>query len=233
VNQTSPQGRAGEAGFSLIELLVAMTVTLIIMGLASSLASQSFNVQTRESQRSTALADAQGALNLITREITNSGYGLKSNGIYSAQSDDESITVLSDYDRDNTWDKDEIVSFRLDEDAATGTISLVRLALGAAGAAETTGTVLAQSVDNFQVNYFSQRVDYETGDCDLELDADSEAAVTTPDKAQYVVLVLCATLPAVGAEGGEGYQPPSRVQLVSDATLRNSLNLSNTALPKY
>lgn len=231
MNQTQP--RAGEAGFSLVELIVAMGITLVIMGLASSLASQSFSVQTRENQRSTALADAQGALNLITREITNAGYGLKSNGIYTAQSDDETITVLSDFDLDDAWDADEIISFRLDDNPETGRISLVRLSLGAAGAAETTGTVLAESVDNFQVNYFSERVNYETGECALELDAGSAAAVTTPDKAQYVVLVLCATLPAVGAEGHEGYQPASRVQLVSDATLRNSLNLSNTALPKY
>jgi type II secretory pathway pseudopilin PulG len=233
LNQTQPRVRAGEAGFSLIELIVAMGVTLVIMGLASSLASQSFNVQTRESQRSTALADAQSALNLVTREITNAGYGLKSNGIYTEQSDDETITVLSDFDMDDTWDKDEIITFRLDENPDTGAISLVRLTLNAPGAAETSGTVLAESVDNFQVNYFSERVDYKTGECSLELDDASAAAVTTPDKAQYVVLVLCATLPAVGAEGHEGYQPASRVQLASDATLRNSLSLSNTGLPKY
>ncbi|MDQ3806001.1 MAG: prepilin-type N-terminal cleavage/methylation domain-containing protein [Acidobacteriota bacterium] len=233
MKQTQPRGRAGEAGFSLIELIVAMAITLIIMGLASSLASQSFNVQTRESSRSTALADAQGALNLITREITNAGYGLKSNGIYTEQSDDDSITVLSDYDQDNTWDTDEIISFRLGANPETGGNSLIRLTLGAAGAAETTGTVLAESVDSFQVSYFSERVNYETGECDLALDADSAAAETTPDKAQYVVFVLCATLPAVGTEGQEGYQPASRVQLVSDATLRNSLTLSNSALPKY
>ena len=231
MKQTESRGRAGQSGFSLIELMLAMALTLIIMGLASTLLSQCFNIQTRENQRSTALADAQGALNLITREITNSGYGLKSNGVYAAESGEESITVLSDYDQDNTWDKDEIVSFRLSANPDTGDDSLVRLALGAAGAAATTGTVLASSVDRFRVRYFAERVNYETADCDL--DAATLGSEVTPDKAQYVVVVLCATLPAVGTPDTAGYQPASQVQLVSDATLRNSLNLSNSALPKY
>ncbi len=231
MSHTQPQTRAGEAGFSLIELVVAMGVTLVIMALASTLLSQSFNVRTRESQRSTAVTDAQSALNVITREVSNAGYGLKSNGIYTAQSDDDAITVLADFDQDNTWDADEVISYQLRANPNTGTNSLVRLATDGAGAAATSGTVLAESVNSFRVRYFSQRRDYTTGNCDL--DANSVAAVTTPDKAQYVVFVLCATLPAIGEAGDPGFQPASRVQLISDATLRNSLNLSNTALPKY
>jgi prepilin-type N-terminal cleavage/methylation domain-containing protein len=231
VRQTPPQGRAGEAGFSLAELMIAMAVTLVIMALSSTLLSQSFNVRSREGARATAIADAQGALNLITREVSNAGYGLKSNGIYTAQSDDEAITVLADFDQDNAWDADEVISFQTRNNPNTGEESLVRLATDASGAASATGTVLAESVDSFRVRYFSQRRDYTTADCDL--DAASVAAVTTPDKAQYVVFVLCAQMPAVGEPGTTAYQPASRVQLVSDATLRNSLNLSNTALPKY
>lgn len=231
MNQTQPHGRAGEAGFSLIELVVALGATLVIMSLAASLVSQAVNVKSRESSRATALADAQGALNLITREISNAGYGLKSNGIYADESGNDSITVLSDYDADNVWDKDEIVTFELRANPATGANSLVRLALAAPGAAQTTGTVLAESVDTLRVRYFGQRQDYSTAVCDL--DADALAETTTPDKAQYVVLVLCATLPEVGSPGVDGYQPASRVQLVSDTTLRNSLNLPNSELPKY
>lgn len=231
MSHRQPQTRAGEAGFSLIELVVAMGVTLVIMALASSLLSQSFNVRTREGRRSTAVTDAQSALNVITREVSNAGYGLKSNGIFTAQSDDDSITVLADFDQDNTWDADEVISFQLRVNPDTGSNTLVRLATDGAGAAVTSGTVLAESVDSFRVRYFSQRRDYTTGTCDL--DANSVAAVTTPDKAQYVVFVLCATLPAVGTAGDPGFQPASRVQLISDATLRNSLNLSNTAMPKY
>jgi prepilin-type N-terminal cleavage/methylation domain-containing protein len=231
LHQTPTRERAGEAGFSLLELLVALGITLVIMSLAASLVSQSVNIRTREDQRSAALADTQSALNMMTREISNSGYGLQSNGIYAAESGSEAITVLSDYDGDNVWDKDEIVSFQLRNNPNTGANSLVRLSLSAAGAAQTTGTVLAESVDTLRVRYFAQRENYETGECDLDNTALAKA--TTPGKAQYVVFVLCATMPEVGSPGADGYQPASRVQLVSDATLRNSLNLSNTALPKY
>jgi Tfp pilus assembly protein PilW len=224
MSHTDKQTRAGEAGFSLAELMVAMGITLFIMAIASSLLSQSFNIRSRESTRTTAIADAQTALNLITREVSHSGYGLKSNGIYTAQSDDDSLTVLADYDQDNAWDADEIISYQLSGG------SLVRFANSAAGGA-TTGTVLAESVDTFRVRYFAERRDYATATCDLD-DA-SVAAETTPAKAQYVVFVLCATLPAVGSPGTAGYQPASRYQLVSDTTLRNSLTLSDSGLPKY
>ena len=72
-------------GFSIIELLVAMTITLILMSLASFLIAGSFNVRGRENQKSSALADAQRALNAMTREIANSGFGLSNNGIVANQ----------------------------------------------------------------------------------------------------------------------------------------------------
>jgi Tfp pilus assembly protein PilW len=66
-------------GFSLFELFFAMTITLVLLGLASVLLASSFKFRTRENQRTEALADSQRGLNLITREIANSGYGLTDN----------------------------------------------------------------------------------------------------------------------------------------------------------
>jgi Tfp pilus assembly protein PilW len=231
LRQTPTQTRAAEGGFSLIELVIAMGVTLTVMTMATSLLSASFNVRTRETRRSAALADTQRALNIMTRELTNAGYNLKSNGILAAQSDDDSLATLSDLNMNDAWDEDEIIAYKLEDNPNTGAKSLVRYSLSAAGAAATTGTVLAEYVDAFKVRYYSQKRDYTTADCDV--DAASAAAVTTPDKAQYVVLVVCATLPAVGREKTPGYQPATTVQLVSDAVLRNSTTLSNTGLPKY
>ena len=70
-----------ESGFSLVELCVALTVTLVIMAIASTLLASSFNVRNRENQRSSAIADAQRALNMMSREIANAAYGLGTNGI--------------------------------------------------------------------------------------------------------------------------------------------------------
>ena len=231
MRQTPTQTRAAEGGFSLIELIIAMGVTLTVLTMASSLLSASFNVRTRENRRSAALADTQRALNIMTRELTNAGYNLKSNGILAAQSDDDSLATLSDLNMNDTWDEDEIIAYGLEDNPNTGAKSLVRYSLGATGDVTTTGTVLAEYVDTFKVRYYAQKRDYTSATCDV--DAASAAAVTTPDKAQYVVLVVCATLPAVGREKTPGYQPAATVQLVSDAVLRNSTTLSNTGLPKY
>ena len=81
------------SGFSLLELLIAMTITLAVMAAASTLLATSLRTRTRENQRSNALAAAQRALNIMSREIGNSGYGLTDNGIVVADSDDDSIRV--------------------------------------------------------------------------------------------------------------------------------------------
>src|SRR6185436_16043841 len=110
--------RSSVGGFSLIELLIAMTVTLVLLGLASAMLASSFKVRTRENQRTEALADTQRGLNLITREVANSGYGLTDNGIVSADSGLTSIRVranLNASQKESTsgtaTDKDEDVKF--------------------------------------------------------------------------------------------------------------------------
>ena len=231
MKQTKPLGRRkGEAGFSLAELIVDLCVTLIIMAAATSLLSQSFHIQGRENRRTAALADTQRALNTITREVSNAGYNLKSNGILADESGEESLTVLSDFDRDDVWDDDESSPSSC---ATTEHRHQVARPLHPRGGRRhpRRPPVLAEYVDTFKCAYFSEKVDYETGGC--ELGDDVLAKATTADKAQYVVFIVCATLPEMGAKGAAGYQPESRVQLVSDTTLRNSLNLSNSALPKY
>jgi prepilin-type N-terminal cleavage/methylation domain-containing protein len=64
------------AGFSLVELMIAMTVMLILLGLVSTLFSRALGIRARESRRTDALTSAQAALNVMSREIANSGFGL-------------------------------------------------------------------------------------------------------------------------------------------------------------
>lgn len=51
------------------------------MGLAANLFSKSLSTRQRESSRTDALTAAQAALNVMSREIANSGYGLLNNGL--------------------------------------------------------------------------------------------------------------------------------------------------------
>src|SRR5215216_5815652 len=89
-------GRAGEAGFSLIELMVALGVTLVIMAIASQMLAMSMAVRTRENQRSEAIADVQRALQTMTREISNAGLGLGGqNGLVDGDSGSLALRVRS------------------------------------------------------------------------------------------------------------------------------------------
>lgn len=79
---------------------------LILLGIVSSLLSRSFSVRQRESQRTDALTSAQAALNIISRELANSGFGihtdtnlrLASNGIIAADSNASRIHFRANID---------------------------------------------------------------------------------------------------------------------------------------
>jgi Tfp pilus assembly protein PilW len=85
--------RAGnrETGFSLIELVVSMLLTLIILGVAVTTFSSALNSRSREASKTDAITSTQAALNIISREIGNSGYGLTTNGIVTADSTDKRL----------------------------------------------------------------------------------------------------------------------------------------------
>ena len=101
-----------QSGFSLLELLIAMTITLAVMTAASTLLATSLRTRTRENARSNALASAQRALNIMAREIGNSGYGLTDNGIVVVDSSEQSIRVRANLNNDTDLsDLDEDVRF--------------------------------------------------------------------------------------------------------------------------
>jgi len=207
-------------GFSIIELLLSMTVTLILMGLASVLIASSFNVRGRENQKSSALADAQRALNGMTREIANSGFGLSNNGIVAVQSTSTAIRVranLNAFDRETTSnsvvDSDEDVLYNLFTDSAQSYVERIDVNSGART------TVLANRVDALVIKYYADKVDYTSGACTINTAA---SEVSDKTQAKYIVIVACIQMPAVGRPGSPGYQPATNVQLISDVSLRNS-----------
>jgi prepilin-type N-terminal cleavage/methylation domain-containing protein len=95
-----------QRGFSLIELLIAMTIMLVALGIVSTMLSRALAVRARESRTADALATAQAAISVLSREISNSGFGLyrndgsklASNGIVIAESNANRIRVLSNID---------------------------------------------------------------------------------------------------------------------------------------
>jgi Tfp pilus assembly protein PilW len=70
-----------EDGASLLELLITITILMVLLAMVSALLSGAMTVRAQESERADAQASARAAINLMSREIGNSGYGLTSNGI--------------------------------------------------------------------------------------------------------------------------------------------------------
>jgi Tfp pilus assembly protein PilW len=235
-NMTERNRRAGgQAGFSLIELMIAMTVTMVLMALASGLLARCVNIRTGEDSRTDALADVQRALNIISREVSNAGYGLTSNGIVgcSGSNCDSNANTLRfraniDGSANGTLQEGEDVKYFLND--ADNTTYLVRFD---ANAAANKASVLANRIDALQFYYYDRQVRYDT----LTFDpANPSASLITnvrgtngatatqvaPNTATYVVVVVALRLPAIGQAGTESYQPAKSEMLVTDINLRNS-----------
>jgi prepilin-type N-terminal cleavage/methylation domain-containing protein len=222
--QQQQSAGSSAAGFSLVELLVAMAVTLVVMVIASTMVAGSFNIRARENQRSDALSDSQRALNFMTRDIANAGFGLRNNGIVAADSTGSAIRVRANLNAfsgqttsDVVTDPDEDLEYTLISD---GTNSyLVRLDVNTSNQS----TILANRIDNFRIHYYASKVNYTPTPDNCDIDTGGVAEVgAQKGNARYIVLVLCVTLPQKGTPGSPGYQAPSKVQLVSDVALRNS-----------
>ncbi len=209
LRQTGPAQRFGAhsaAGFSLIELLIAMTVTLILMVAATTLLTSSLRTRTRENRRSDALSDAQRAISLLSREIGNSGYGLIDNGIVVADSGQTAIRIRANINSIGeqpsnppnpappfplaTDDPDEDVTY-IYQPANEAIVRFDRNA--------NVRTVLARPVNLFRIRYLDE--------------ADVDTAIANAVKIRLTVLI---TLPA------SDNQPASQMQLTSDVALRNA-----------
>lgn len=227
--------KAGQArGFSLIELMVAMTLTLVITGVASTLLARTMNLRTRTNANADALADAQRALNIISREIANAGFNLSDNGIVAGDSITDShgnstLRIRANLNKFNlavstdaqagigtmVEDAGEDVEYLLYAEDNTNLLARYDAYATAGGKS----TVLANRLDSLHVHYYSQKVTYGTSGCDITGASLSEV---NPQAAAYVVLAVCVHLNAVGKLNGPGYQPATSVLLVSDVALRNS-----------
>ena len=212
--RTDKAARRGEAGFSLIELMVALGVTLVIMALASRMLSASMAVRQRENQRVEAVADTQRALQAMTREISNAGLGLENNGLVNGDSGALAVRVRTnlnafcDYtaacDAD-TDDPGEDIVFAVINNTTGGGGDNQRLITRQDRNSGNSISALANRVDDLVFTY-------------VKADGTTTA---TPSEAQAVRITVEVTLPAVGTEGQAGYQPASRMQLRSEAVLRN------------
>jgi Tfp pilus assembly protein PilW len=214
-------------GFSLLELLIAMAITMTLMTAAATLLASALRMRSRENQKSDALADTQRALNIMSRELANTGFNLTNNGIVETESSANAIRIrsnlnkfdfsdplLSAESRNNVQDPEEDLTYFINE--ADKTMYLVRHDKFGTGS-----TVLANRIDNMTIHYFDQKVTYTAppGGSDI---TDVSAAEVPKSQAKYIVIAIAVTLDAVGTPNTAGYQPPYSVLLCSDVALRNT-----------
>ena len=220
--------KSSSSGFSLLELLIAMAITMVLVTAAVTLLASGLRMRTRENQKSDALADTQRALNIMSREIANAGFNLSNNGIVTADSGPNKIRVrsntnkyevedgsLTNIARNSVGEEEEDISFYLNE--AENTKYLVRHDEFGTGS-----TVLANRIDSLNFYYFDQKVTYTVPSGGSGSDITFLSPQVSKENAKYLVIAISVTLDAVGTPGSDGYQPGHSVLLCSDVTLRNS-----------
>ena len=216
---SSSNKKASSGGFSLVELLIAMVITIALMTAAATLLANALRVRSRENQKSDALADTQRALNIMSREIANAGFNLSNNGIVALDSNRTQLRIRANLDRFETGSStvtetgEDITYFLRDVDKTT---YLARHDLYGNGS-----TVLANRIDSMNLYYFDQKVTYTCAPGDDEITNMLVPEVTDVSKATYIVIAVSVTLDEVGTKGSPGYQPSYTVLLCSDVALRN------------
>ena len=223
---TASNNKNPNSGVSLLELLIAMAITMTLMTAAATLLASSVRTRNRENQKSDALADTQRALNIMSREIANAGFNMSTNGIVPADSGINEIRVranlnrfdysagVTDADRLNLQNPLEDITYFIND--ADNTKYLARHDRFGSGS-----TVLANRIDSMNIHYFDRKVTYTAPQGGQDITNPSSGEVT-PANATYIVIAISVTLDQVGTPGSPGYQPSYSVLLCSDVTLRNS-----------
>jgi prepilin-type N-terminal cleavage/methylation domain-containing protein len=208
-------GPAGpSAGFSLIELMIALGVTLVIMVISAQLLAASLNVRARENARAEAIADVQRGLQTMSREIGNAGLGLAGNGLHPTDSDEAQIRVRANL---NAFSGDADTLDTNDAGSEDVVFAIINNFTG--GEPEGQRLITRQDVNANRISSLANRVD------SLRFDYlnPNGTVAASPAQAARVRITVGVTLRAVGTPGRPGYQPQSRTQVVSDVSLRNRL----------
>ena len=112
----APHDRGSEAGFSLIELMVAMVIFILITGSIYGLLQFGTYDRNRASRRADVMKNARAAIHLIGRDALNAGLGYHQNGGIVA---DNSATSVLGIPSDPNSDRDALTSVIVGNDIFT------------------------------------------------------------------------------------------------------------------
>lgn len=214
-----------QSGFSLLEMMIAMGITLVLLALTATLFASALSTRARESRRSDALTAASAAISVMSREIANSGYGIAVddggfmpvNGIILADSGKNRIHFRSNTENRNSCAKDrgENVTYFFD-DATKSIVRHERFSSDqsdpcSATATEMTETsVVVNRISSVNFKYFNYQ-----GSNSTPLQANGTDNPTA-DTGRVKIIVQ------VDLEEVVGQPKNQKITFESDVTLRNS-----------
>jgi type II secretory pathway pseudopilin PulG len=208
VSTVSGRSPRAEHGFSLIELIIALLITLLILGVAVATFTSALTSRQFQASRTDGITSAQAALNIMSREIGNSGFGLVHNGLVVADSGENRIHFRSNINNENqfTNDEGEDVTYYFD----TASQSVVRY--DPMANPTTSGIINSVSDIDFYYYNFGPFCNQTTspGGC-------LGAASTDTGKVRITLTVVLDSNANVNANGNR-----RNVEISSEVTLRNS-----------
>jgi prepilin-type N-terminal cleavage/methylation domain-containing protein len=214
-----------QSGFSIIEVLISMTIILVLLSIVSVLLGRSLGVRSRESRKTDALTSAQAALNIMSREIANAGFGIydsaatkvASNGLITPDCTAQRIhlrTNIDNYGPRSVPSGSTVLSTNVPGEDVTyffdnATDSIVRFDPN--GNPQT--SVVVNRISNVTFDY----IDYLNGSSTPQA-----AAATASGFTGRIVITVTVNLEAV-----QGQPANQSVTFTSDVTLRNSSYMLN------
>jgi len=107
-----------ENGFTMAELLVGTTISLIMLGLVAGIISNQTKTFQRQSQLGQMQANGRAAVDFVTRSVQNAGYNVSRGKRFLAASD-HYVTMVFDDDNDGTIQNDEVMTYAVSTPQAT------------------------------------------------------------------------------------------------------------------
>ena len=200
------KNRKNEAGFSLIEMVIVMTIMLVILAIVSNVFTAALGTRDRETQKTDALTTMQAALNVMSREIGNAGFGLNGNGIVTAGSNEQKIHFRANIINDDwqTNDAGEDIMYYYDPDIDS-VVRYDRYAIP-------NTSVVINRVSNVTFKYFN----YAGGSS-----TPTETSTPTSKTGKIKISLL------VQLENVQGQPENQTVRLTTEIALRNSTYMLN------
>lgn len=198
----------GQSGFSLVELIVSLAVTLVVLGAVVAAFTGALTSRQYQAGRTDGITSAQAALNIMSREIGNSGFGLVHNGLVVADSNENRIHFRSNINNTNqfTNEEGEDITYYFDPNSQ----SVVRY--DPAGSPTTSGIINSVSDVDFHYYNFGTACNQTTspGGC-------LGNASTDTGRVRITLTVVLDAGANVNANGNR-----RNVEISSDVTIRNS-----------